>query len=286
MSNNSQDVSKNEAINNRENIELKLSLNPNEEKLASDFRKQILQEELESLPPLKEGQINIDSIYAFEEGDKYEVGVYIRNGFPISINLENVPFTIVDENGKEIGRQVFDLKDLGDIPSRAARPWKLYFDKENITVDKIPTKGWQVNFDGDLKAVKSVNVTIDNIPERLPEEQKKEIEAFVDDLPTLEYGKFDVYAFKLSIEHGRFLCVTLLMRNGDPRGVTVRQLPVTVRDQDGNVVVSELLNLDEQNVRVEGFGGKIFNFVITDSKVLSTSCDLSKCTVKFNELVK
>ena len=39
---------------------------------------------------------------------------------------------LLDEEGKTLASDEFDLKELGDIPARSARPWVFVFTKDNI----------------------------------------------------------------------------------------------------------------------------------------------------------
>ncbi len=60
----------------------------------SKVQKEILEEELDELVPIKEGQVNVAGVYAYDLGDKYEVKAYLRNGMKNEINFEKIPFKI------------------------------------------------------------------------------------------------------------------------------------------------------------------------------------------------
>lgn len=117
-------------FNREEALDIKLSLLEKDQDVMSKVQKEILEEELDELVPIKEGEINVAGIYAYDLGDKYEVKAYLRNGIEKQINFEEIPFKIINSKGELLASQTFDLKSMGNIPSYCARPCVLYFDKK------------------------------------------------------------------------------------------------------------------------------------------------------------
>lgn len=162
-------------VNREEALDIKLSLLEKDQEVMSKVQREILEEELDELVPIKEGQVNVAGIYAYDLGDKYEVKAYLRNGMKNEINFEKIPFKIINSKGELLASQVFDLKLMGNIPSYCARPWTLYFDKENVFVNKIPVNDWKLVFDNSLKALRNLTVDIENLPEGIDAESKKSL---------------------------------------------------------------------------------------------------------------
>lgn len=75
-------------FNREEALDIKLSLLEKDQDVMSKVQKEILEEELDELVPIKEGEINVAGIYAYDLGDKYEVKAYLRNGIEKQINLK------------------------------------------------------------------------------------------------------------------------------------------------------------------------------------------------------
>ncbi len=165
-------------VNREEALDIKLSLLEKDQEVMSKVQKEILEEELDELVPIKEGEINVAGIYAYDLGDKYEVKAYLRNGIKKEINFEEIPFKIINSKGDVLASQIFDLEPMGNIASYCARPWILYFDKENVFVDKIPADDWKLVFDNSLKAVRNLTVDIENLPEGIDAESKKSLYRF------------------------------------------------------------------------------------------------------------
>ena len=94
-----------------------LSLLEHDDNVMSDVQKEILEEEISELDPIKEDHLNVSGIYAYDLGDKIEVKVYIRNGLSKKVNFEYVPFVILNSKGETLAYQIFNLESLGEYTS-------------------------------------------------------------------------------------------------------------------------------------------------------------------------
>lgn len=235
-----------------------LSLVEHDQVVMSDVQKEILTDEIDELPPIKEGELNVSGIYAYDSGDKLEVKAYIRNGYSKSVALKYIPFILLNSKGEKLAYQMFNLEELGEIPSGAARPVKLYFEKKNIYVDKISLDDWKISFDARLKALKKVKVSYQDLPV-IDTNNRMVLESFLDELPDLNEGEFSISKFSIGIEKGGNILVTVIMRNATPKPIKLEKMPVSVKDQNGNVVKSNLFQLD--NFVVDPLKAKICNFV-------------------------
>lgn len=245
-------------FNKEQALDIKLSLLEKDQKVMSNVQKEILEEELDELLPIKEGQVNVAGIYAYDLKDKYEVKVYLRNGMKNEINFEKIPFKIINSKGDLLASQVFDLKSMGDIPSNCGRPWILYFDKENVFVDKISMDDWKVVFDNSLKALRNLTVDIENLPDEIDSESKKVYTDFLEGLPALKEGEVSFSKFSIGINEDGYLLVTIVVRNGCNKGINIEKLPMTIRDEKGNFVASE--SFDLKDLKVSAMKAKVCNF--------------------------
>lgn len=269
-----------EDINN-ETLEVPtvLSLLENDDNVMSDVQKDILEEELEELPPIKEGEINVSGIYVYDEGERLEVKAYIRNGLSEEIVLEKVPLAITNSKDEVLAYQIFNLKSLGSIPSHAARPVKVYFEKKNVRVDKISMDDWSIGFDSKIRAERNVSVNYEKLPKTIEVEDKLVFDNFLKGLPDLREGQFSISTFSLGIQTNGDIIVTLVMRNGDtePRGI--KEIPITLIDANNNVVKSNLFKLED--FEVGGLKARIFNFVFPTSLKLKEAAALNDWQVEF-----
>ncbi|ABS42035.1 SLAP domain-containing protein [Clostridium botulinum] len=247
-------------FNREEALDIKLSLLEKDKEVMSKVQKEILEEELDELVPIKEGEVNVAGIYAYDLGDKYEVKAYLRNGMKNQINFEEIPFKIINSKGELLASQIFDLKSMENIPSYCARPWILYFDKKNVFVDKIPVDDWKLVFDNSLKAVriKNLRVDIENLPEGIDSESKKVYTDFLEGLSDLKEGEVSFSKFSIGINENGHLLVTIVVRNGCNKGINIEELPMTIKDEKGNFVVSEVFKL--KDLKVSPMKAKVCNF--------------------------
>ena len=245
-------------VDKKQDLDIKLSLLEKDQEVMSKVQREILEEELDELIPIKEGQVNVAGIYVYDLGDKYEVKAYLRNGMKNEINFEKIPFKIINSKGDILATQVFDLESMGNIPSYCARPWILYFDKKNVFVDKIPLDDWKLVFDNSLKALRNLTLDIENLPEEIDDESKKVYTDFLQELPALKEGEVSFSKFSIGIDNKGYLLVTIVVRNGCNKGINIEKLPMTIKDQDGNFVASEVFNLED--LKVSPMKAKVCNF--------------------------
>ncbi|AKA70832.1 SLAP domain-containing protein [Clostridium scatologenes] len=257
-----------------------LSLLDNDDNVMSDVQKDILEEELEELPPIKDGEVNVSGIYVYDAGEKLEVKAYIRNGYSQEIVLENVPLAIINSKNEILAYQIFNLKSLGAIPSHGARPVKIYFEKKNVRVDEIPMDDWSIGFDEKVKVERKVNVSYEKLPKNIEVEDKLVFDNFLKSLPDIRETQFTISTFSVGMQTNGDIIVTLVMRNGDtnPRGL--KEIPITLIDGNGNVVKSNLFKLE--NFEVGGLKARIFNFAFPTNFRLEKNVELNDWKVEFN----
>ncbi|NEZ47196.1 SLAP domain-containing protein [Clostridium niameyense] len=252
-------LNRQESKNENANLNIKLSVPKKDEDIMSKVQKEILQEELDELVPIKKDQVNVAGIYAYDLGDKYEIKIYLRNGLAREINFEDIPFKIINSEGKVLAEQIFDLKDVGNIPPYAARPWVLYFDKKNMLVDKIPMDDWKIVFDNNLKALRNLTLDYENLPDDIDEESKKVYDDFLNELPSLKEGEVSLSTFSIGINEDGNLLVTIVIRNGNDKSINIEKLPMSILNESGKVVVSNVFEMED--LSVSALKAKVCNFI-------------------------
>ena len=135
-----------------EYVSTKLSLLEKDNVVISDVHKEILEDEINELPPIKEGELNISGVYIYDIGEKFEAKIYVRNGLSENLNLEDIPLVIKNSKDETLGVQTFNLRGLGKLPPHSVRPIKVYFEKDNVKVDKMP-EDWEIVLSGTFKTI-------------------------------------------------------------------------------------------------------------------------------------
>ncbi|NMM65059.1 SLAP domain-containing protein [Clostridium sp. P21] len=257
-----------------------LSLLENDDNVMSDVQKDILEDEIKELPPIKEGQLNVSGVYAYDLGEKIEVKAYIRNGFSEEISLDKIPLIIYNSKNQMLAYQIFNLKNLGAIPPKGARPVKVCFEKKNVYVEKIPMDDWSLGFDTKIKASRRVNVNYEKLPKSIELEDKLVFDNFLKGLPDVNEGEFTISTFSIGIQENGSIIVTVVMRNGNNKQIALKEIPITLKDDKGNVVKSNLFKLED--FEVGALKARIFNFAFPTNLKLEENVALNDWKVEFN----
>lgn len=268
---------------NREYVPTVLSLLEFDENVMSDVQKEILEEELSEFQQIKEGEVNIAGVYVYDSGnneEKVEVKAYIRNGLAKSINLERIPLFISNSKNKILAYQVFNLSSLGTIPAHSARPVKLYFERKNVAADNIDSNDWKIAFDAKVNVERSIKVQYEDLPEEIDIEDKLVYDKFLNELPELKEGQFNVSTFSIGMQKEGNIIITLVMRNATDKPFGIGKLPVTLRDGNGVAILSEEFELS--NFKVNPLKAKICNIMFPTSVKIEEDRALRDWSVSFN----
>lgn len=262
-------------------IDVKLSLTPEMEVVMSEVQKEYLEEEMsESIPQIERGQINVSGVYAYKDGDKLEVKFYIVNGLDQELNFEKVPFKIITSSGEEIAYQVFNLKDMGNIPPCSARPGKVYFNQGNVFTDEIKHDDWKLVFDENIKALTYADIEVENFPEDMTEKDKNAFNEFLRNIPKVEKGQFEINVFTMLQYKNGDILLTLVFRNGVDKEVSIEKLPLTLKDENEETIFSAAYSLEDFKVSPEK--AKILSVIVKKDILLKEEVDLAKAKLSYN----
>ena len=274
-------IKDNVEISEKEAVNIELHLNEYDRGVMSDFQKEFLVDELAQLPQLEDGQVSIDGVYTFDMGERIEVSVYLRNGFSKQINFDKVPLVIVNKKGEVLAKQVVDMNNLGILPPFSARPYKIYFDKENLLVDTISADDWKIQFEESVSSVNAVKVEFEGMPENVEHDLKNSFTKFLNKLPLIKAGEVNIDVFKTLKCMDNSISIVFLIRNGCDKVIELERLPIKVKDEQGELVASGIFDIE--NVSVNPHKAKIYDFTITKDYITNEDFDISNCKVYFNE---
>lgn len=260
---------------------LDISLNAVMETTVSDFQREFIKEELDELPPVLEGDINIATTYIFDMEDKFEAGIYIRNGLDKPVNLELVPLNILDKNNNIVATKAFNFKELGVIPPMSARPWKLYFEKEIVKVETLNKDDYQIVFDANIKAKVTVEIEIENIPKNINSSEKQKYMDFLNRLPAITASEVSISTYSLAKDQEGNLDITLLIRNGASQEINLEKLPIKIITEDGQGVAEGVFDLQGQSIKVSPRKAILHRFIFPSNSLLIEEFDITKCKVIF-----
>lgn len=265
--------------NKGNNIETEVSVHPGMKGSMSKFQIECLEDELKTLPSIKDGEVDVNTDFFFELEDKYEASIFIRNGLATAINLEKIPFIVIGKNGQELGRKIFNLREVGEIPARSVRPWKIYFEKNELEIGENNLKDLKIIFDSRLKAASVVNVTYENLPDGIQGKERKKYEEFLENLPLLREGQVTMTAYDVHITSEGKLSIEIVIRNGRHNGVDVERVPLSVYDINNKLMASGIFYLED--VSINPMSAKIYSFTFSKEEILRDEFDLKKWKVEF-----
>lgn len=267
--------------NEKHENNLKLSLNDREELIASEVQKKNLTEELESFPPVNKGDVNVSGVYEFDMGDCIEVKVFIRNGLDKPIKFEEVPFILTSLKDELLAYQVFDLKELGTIPPRSARPYKLNFDKKNLKVDKISPDDWKIGFDNRIQAKLYADIEFEGIPDGMSEENRFVLDTFLKSLPRLERGQISFSKFNLALTPEGEFNISIVIRNGVDKELSIEKLPVKLKDANDNTVFAAEFQFKDFTVSANK--ARLVTLKAQSNITSTGTIDLNSCKLLFEK---
>lgn len=256
-------------------VKTALSLPPSEKLKPEDrYYFQFLNNEL---PPLKENQISLSGVELKVDNDSGKVFVtaFVRNSLAKGIRFEkDMPLLLLGPNDEMIARQHFDLTKLGELPAESSRPWYFVFEEKNVVIKEIPQTDWKLAFE--LKKEKGPHALDleESWAKSLAEQDKEKLENLVKSMTPPKAGEVNFMGVQARVADDGGLHVTLLIRNGSDKNLTLQQLPLTVEDASGDVVAKGGFKLE--NLEVKANTSKPWTFIFPKELVLKEELDLSK----------
>jgi SLAP domain-containing protein len=267
----------------KENVKkakLQLYINDNHEAAHATSKKEFYQDELESLPEMNEGDININTTYVFDSGDKMEVGVYFRNGLSKAINFDKVPLKILNAKNEVVANQIFELREVGDIPAYSAMPWKLYFNKENVFTDVIAMQdGWHIVFDTNIKAYNTIKIEFENVPDK-PEFSK--LHKYLDKLPPMASGNISISLFEIQKGNNGELDLALIIRNAASKKIKVEKIPITIKNNENDRILA-IGTFNTRELEIESLKARFLKLSFKPDQLLESDFNVDNLSVHFNE---
>lgn len=224
-------------------------------------------------PKLKLNQI---SIYGMEltknNDDSVLITGLIRSTVSRSIQFSETAILLLDADNKPIARKTFDLSLLGDIPTNSARPWNFLFNKANFIaeIEEIED-GWTLAFE--LKQKHRLDLE-ESWEKSIDEKTKKMLEKLVAEAPPLKPNEVNFLGVSAKQQENGDLVVTILIRNGNEKNITLEQIPLGIQDATNEEIARGSFTLE--NLTVDANTSKPWSFIFPKSMILKEKLDLSR----------
>ncbi|MFY0543136.1 accessory Sec system S-layer assembly protein [Brevibacillus sp. H7] len=113
-------------------------------KALTDEQKNHLIELAKRLPPLQQGEVNIQSVSISRTEDGLRALLLIRNGSNQSLSLERLPLALYDATGDKVAEGVFELGGL-TVNANTSKPWLFIYPQESIIKQEPDFTRWKVS---------------------------------------------------------------------------------------------------------------------------------------------
>jgi accessory Sec system S-layer assembly protein len=226
------------------------------------------------LPPLKPNQISIAGIEIKPHGNDWHVGAFVRSTVTKRIQFIDMPLLLIGPNGEKLGRKVFNMNKLTDLPPNSSIPWLFIFDASSLNTDILPEEGWTLGFD--IKAKHHLDLA-DSWEKNLSQADKDGLAEFVKNLQPPKEGEVNFLGIQSRISENGQLHITVLIRNGNSFDINLEQVPLFVEDASSEVVAKGIFKLEDFIVKTNT--SKPWTFVFPKDMVTKDPIDLSQWKV-------
>lgn len=213
-----------------------ISYSPKEERTVSRLAEQLYYEDLNNIEGIEKNTIAFKTMYIFELADKVEVKVFIINSSDNKVNFEYLPFQVINEEGEVIISEVLKLEDVGEIPAKHARPYSLFFSRDNIVSGKkVDDKCKLVIEAKDIVTKESKRVSIGYMDEKISLYEKRVIEKYVECIPPIIKEDIKLIPYKSGIDEENRYYLILVVANASYKSVKLSDFRIIYRDQTGMI---------------------------------------------------
>lgn len=225
-------------------------------------------------PPLKPNQLSIAGISIMEEGQgKYRVNAFVRNSLDKILNFTETKLALFNEEGILLGRKLFDLSPMGDIPPKSSRPWSFVFTKKDLFKTEIPQEGWMLGFWVETEDTTHKLEIDKEWEEALADGAKETLIKFYKQLQPPKKGEINFQSVDAKVDDDGELQITILIRNGKDDNIKFQEIPLAVEDASGEIVAFGQFVLE--NFVVTANTSKPWTFIYPKQNMLKENIDFS-----------
>jgi len=258
-------------------VETTLSLHP--QWTLSQEQEYVFRFLANELEPLKPNQISLSGIDIDVEpaNGSWLVKSFFRSSLEQSISVGSVELMLLDAEGKTLASQEFDLKELGDIPGKSARPWVFVFTKENIFAEEPPAENWKLAFN--VQSMVPHKLELEQAWEDgLTAEQKEALEKVVENMPKLKPREVNFAGFQVKKQEDGGIAASIFIRNGHSKQINIEKLPLELVDATGEIVARGSFDLAPLSVKANT--SKPWTFMYPKEMVQKEDPDFSRWTIR------
>jgi accessory Sec system S-layer assembly protein len=230
------------------------------------------------LTSLKPNQISLAGVELEREGNTLQVTAFVRNSLSKPIKLGEVELLLLNNEKKTIAQKQFDLSLLDKIPARSSRPWMFTFEKETVVSDlNLEEDGWSIAFNVSSLQPHRLDLA-ESWKENISEDIKTKLINIVNSVPKPKPKEFNIMGVSAKFLENGDLNTTVLLRNGNHKGISIQQLPLEVIDANNELVVRGAFKLEDFEVKANT--SKPWSFIFPKEMIQKENPDFSKWSVR------
>lgn len=260
-----------------EEVETTLSLHP--QWALSQEQEYVFRFLSNELEPLKHNQISLSGIDIDVEpaNGSWLVKSFFRSSLDQAVTVGSVELMLLDDEGKTLASQEFDLNELGEIPARSARPWVFVFTKDNIFAEEPPAENWKLAFN--VQSMVPHKLELEQAWEDgLSTEQKDALSKAVEGMPKLKPREVNFAGFQVVKQDDGSIAASIFIRNGHSKQINIEKLPLELIDATGEIVAKGSFDLAPLSVKANT--SKPWTFIYPKEMVQKEEADFSRWTIR------
>lgn len=257
-------------------IEFKLSYIEKEKDNISKLMEDIYYEELSTLEPINENDVNISSLYIYDLGDKLEAKVIIRNGMSKNLSLDKAPLIIKDNEGTIILEEIVELNDLGIIPPYHARPYSILFNKRNLKKEVNNFENCKAIFNNNVTAINTKKIESLVIDESIPMINSHQIKEYVHKLPPIKVGDVKITGHKLFLDDNGKKNFIVIIINSNDSTVNIQNFRVGFKNSLGAIIAIEPVR---EVFQVPAFTARAVKIPLNEENIISQDYNINDVEV-------
>jgi SLAP domain-containing protein len=241
-----------------------------------------MKEEIEALPEIEEGKYDVNSMYIYDLGEKFEAKLLIRNATDEFLSFKELPLMITTGDGGIVFFDLVDVSTMSEIPAMSIRPYTVYLNKESIVQEFCLDDKCNVKIFEEAAEVKeAITLQKGYIDEKFSNEEQLLITYEIERMPPIEKGEPKPTLFKKGIDEKGNRYVALMVCNANPEDIEINNYRIAFYDFIGLIKAQYSIT---EPIKVSAERIEVFKIIIEDSDILGQDFDIENCKMKIKKI--
>ncbi len=239
-----------------------------------EMETELLQYVHDELPTVVRDEVGIIPFFTNPTPQGYLVLTFIRNATNRDVVINRLPLALVTAEGEVVARKTFDLMAFGPIGDMASRPCDFMFRWDEFL--RVPEQEVPLTLIFDAPKEKSALLPDEHKQtDGLSAEEIRKYEELLGENPQVVQDEVDLKVVDIvDAEYGG-LKVVVLFRNGLSKRLEFTEVPIFVRNKQGEEVARVQYGL--KNMKVEAQSSRLWGFYIPADSLKKPGVKAADC---------